>query len=720
MDRLIICYRFILKLICKNVLLEAGTAIIFFGTLANHPDLIYSGKQAIQELKAMGYTTPTEENPIRVYPASTSEKFSSVHAGGWRPGIITIRENPVGNLTPDIYLRHELMHEACFRTCGSQYPIWAQEASAIYFSGELKLHPNPETITNDRLNHLQESVRVHAKLDLESYKTLSDLMMIYGWNQKPCYISEEIANLISKENIVTGGFSYILISLISGRILDSSGNISAKYPPGSLLKIPYTASLKDGSPHEVCQELIRSDTSKLLSRQNAADIDLYQFFISSIGKIQVPSHRDEKFWLTCLGERNLNNLFPIEANLYELALMLRTSILYRPNFFIGLTENGFSEGSTLYHESEKDKKILEKLFAITKTGTVSDSMGNPLVGHLMVAWPANDPNFLAVFRTSGTNGASNIRRASPILEKWSKQFLASYGTVRVRLLSLIPSHSWKIEHLSPIIEKKEDKFITRISSNGKFLIQSTAKGSRKERIVTGILKTDPDGQMVILETDPESYADAVLSAEASNLGLGSEARKAMRAVIVWNALHGLSRHPETESLCDTTHCMVYLGFLPTEKPKKEHTDSLIYSFLDKLAFKNQLDWLMFSKGGHDRWRKVFSFVEINQLTNEYEVLEIRRERTRNGNIFIHLIYPELEESVPCELFTKRAKLPSCPTMIQRNDADHLWIFEGIGQGHDQGLSVLKAKALSESGHDAFFILTDAYDQENNRNVKDKE
>jgi peptidoglycan hydrolase-like amidase len=699
------------------MLFEAG-AILFFGSLVSSPELIRCGAEALQELKALGYTIPTGSEPVRVYPAKTGGTMSAAHAGGWRPGVITIREHPVGGLGPDVYLRHELMHEAVFRTCGGKLPLWAQEAAAIRFSGELAFRPFPESITGDQLMRLQNRVRIGAPLDHNTYRTLSDLIVLHEWPLKPCAVSDDISEMLTRRGDVRqAGFSYILISLVSGRILDSRGDVYAKSPPGSLLKIPYAASLRHAHPEEISRELAVSDTRKLLKRNNDSDAGLYRFFISGIqeqslaGRLCLPEE-DDAHWLPRLGERASDGLFPLEADLYELALMLRASVLYRPEYFVRLSENGFFEGSTLYQESEKDKKILAKLFAMTKTGTVSDSTGNPLSGHLMASWPADSPKYLAVFRTGGSNGASNIRRASAVLEKWSKQHPAETGNVSVRLLSLIPWDSWRIADKDQALEKKaSDGRTLLISSSGDFAILSSAKGSRRERIVSGILKIDAENQTLVLETDPETYADAVIRAEADNLK--GEAAKAMRAVIVWNALHGTRRHPETASLCDTTHCMVFMGTRPDETAGSgRQTDPKVYAFLNNLAFTSRLNWLMFSKGGDDRWQRRYPFSEMNRLAGEQNVLEIRRERTRTGQIRIHLMYPENHETVPCDVFKIKIGLPSCPDTVRRDDKNRQWRFEGVGQGHGQGLSVLRAKALGEAGHDAKYILKDAYDVEN--------
>ena len=699
----------------KALLLEAGAAIIFFGSLSTHQELARHGPLALSELRSLGYQTPPGSDPVRVYPAKTGTSFTSAHAGGWHPGVISLREDPTGSSGPEIYLRHELMHEVSSRTCAGKLPLWAEEAAAIAFSGKLKGQSITGPPTESEIDHLREKARVGAGLDAASYSALSKLVSASGWPSEPCAVSKEIERLVSA-NTADPGFSYILISLLSGQLLDAKGDLKTRHPPGSLLKIPYVASLQEASNEAVGEELSASDTTRLLNRKSSFSSDQFRL-LSSIVKDaplarniapQEVADKNEHFWRQYLGERDREGNFPFEANLQELALVLRASLLFQPARFRGLSGNGFTPGSTLYNEPEHNKAILKSLHAMCKTGTVSDERGNPLVGHLMVAWPQEDPLFLAVFRSSGSNGASSIRRASEVLQGWSSRYTPAYGQVPVRLLSLTPRSSWEIQDECPSVEREEaGGRRARFSTCGRFKIISSARGSRTERIVSGLLQSFPDGNAVILRTDPETYADAVLSSEAQDLQ--GEARKALRAAIVWNGVHGSRRHPETMSLCDSTHCMVFQGQASdkAEKPRIK-TELPLLELLDGLARQKKLDWLPFSEGGVERWERQIPSGELKRLVDEPSVLDLRRERTRNGEIAVHLMYPESEERIPCEVFRAKLKLPSCPESIQSDTANSTWIFQGIGKGHGQGLSVEKARTLAKSGYSASAILKDAY------------
>jgi hypothetical protein len=698
----------------KAVLLEAGVAILFFGALAGHPELERSGAQALRELQALGYRTPSVSEPVRVYPAKTGADFTAGHAGGWHPGVISLREDPAGPFGPEIYLRHELMHEAGHLTCGGRLPLWAEEAAAIAFSGELAAGPPAGPPGESELEHLREKVRVGAGLDA-AYGALSKLVSIHGRPSEPCGVSGEMEKLVQSD-AAGSGFSYILISLLSGQILDARGDLTTRYPPGSLLKIPYAASLTEADNAAVGEELCASDTDRLLDRRRFFSPETFRFLTAPVkdaplaGSLerQAAGGGDARFWRQFVGERGPDGGFPFEAGLKALSLVLRASLLLQPERFSGLSRNGFSPGSTLYPAPERQKSILKRLHAMSKTGTVSDARGNPLAGHLMVAWPREDPLYLAVFRSSGGSGASNLRRASEVLEGWSLRCTPATGRVRVRLLTLTPRASWEIRDVCQSLEREgPGGRSVRFSTCGRFEIVSSARGSRSERWVSGLLENRADVDSVVLETDPETYADAVLSAEAQDLR--GEAQKALRAAIFWNGVHGNHRHSDTRSLCDTTHCMVFQGQAPEGSAKPPgRTDPALLGLLDDVAGQKKPGWLSFSEGGDSGWEKRIPFGELKALVDEPEVLDLRRERTRSGEITVHLMYPQTEETVPCEVFRARLKLPSCPASIQSDAANCAWIFNGTGKGHGQGLSVDRARALAGSGSSAAAILRDAY------------
>jgi hypothetical protein len=155
--------------------------------------------------------------------------------------------------------------------------------------------------------------------------------------------------------------------------------------------------------------------------------------------------------------------------------------------------------------------------------------------------------------------------------------------------------------------------------------------------------------------------------------------------------------------------MVFQGILADRKPQREDlTDPNLLKLLDELAEFKKLDWLSFSKGGTERWEKGIQVSDLNKMVDEPSILDIRRERTRTGDIAVHLMYQENEEIVPCDFFREKLKLPSCPEAVRFDEGRSSWVFSGIGEGHGDGLSVSRAAALARAGHSASAILTDAF------------
>lgn len=688
---------------------EAGAAILFFGVLAGQPELHQAGRAAVEELATLGYRVPGEVEPVRVFPALTGGAVSGRHAGGWRPGSIFLRDKPQGTWDARVYLRHELMHEASFRTCGGRLPLWAEEAAALSFSGEVPA--GADAPDGAVLERLRQAVREGAPLDAVAMDALARLVSRAGWPREACAVAAELEKLLGTAAARSGDLAYLLVSLLSGRVLEAGGDQKSRHPPGSLLKIPYAAALGNAAPSVLGRELAASDTDALLKRKADFDPERYRLFLSpvkgsALGQSPAagePPGPDERYWRRFLGERDGDGSFPLTASLPELAQVLRAAFLARPDYFAGLEQNGVLPQSTLFGQAEADKSVLRKLRALAKTGSASDARGTPLVGHLAVAWPADGPVYLAVFRQGGSNGASTLRRAAPLLREWAGRHPAEFGRVRVRLLTLAPRSQWEIRDECPAFSTGR----RRVSLCGQFRIVSAARGGRSERRVAGIIHQAPDGGPAVLETDSETYADAVLDAEAQHLK--GAARDAMRAVVVWNGSHGSHRHTDTDALCDTTHCMVFRGRLPDAgPPSTATTDAGLLALLDGLAAARRLHWLPFAKGGAERWEKALDVRELARLVGETEVLDIRRERRKGGAVFVHLLYPGNEDVLPCEVLRNTLKLWSCPDAIEHRAGEGRWIFRGIGEGHGLGLSVSRAAELAEAGRDAAAILRDAY------------
>lgn len=685
-----------------------GAAVLFFGALTQRPELQHAATTALAALAAQGYHIPGEDDPVRVFPALTDGDFSGQHAGGWRPGSVYLRQQPQGGLSEAVYLRHELFHEVSYRSCDGRLPGWAEEAAAMHFSGELAGLEAGSWPKDAELAGLRERIRQGAELEGNDRLLLGRLVANADWPAEPCALSPKLSKLLGTLFNEAGPSGYLLMSLLSGRILESGGDLQSPLPPGSLLKIPYAAALNQANPDTLAAELAASDTDKLLQRREQFQPAQYRLLLSPIKQqdlAQSPDPtRDRQAWRSYLGERGADGSFPLQSSLPELALAMRAALLTQPAYFRGLTQNGALPNSTLYGQSEAHKKLLRQIQALTKTGTVSAGNGQPLAGHLLVAWPAAHPVFLALFRQRGVNGAAVLPKAAALLDAWQQTHPVRFAAVRIRLLTPTDLASWETRADCPELPGPQNRLITVC---GQFRIVSSARASRSERLVSGILHRTGDAGPAVLETDVDSYVDAVMSAEAQ--ALTGSARQAMRAVIGWNASHGGHRHPDSESLCDTTHCMVFMGRLPTDKPLgSDPIDVKLLHLLDNLAAEAGLNWLSFSNGGDQRWRRQISHRDMNSVFAESRILDIRRERRKNGDLFIHLFYPDGEEAISCEVFRNTLKLPSCPDAINPT-ADHdAWEFQGIGAGHGQGLAIVHAQALADAGRTTEQILRDAY------------
>ncbi|MGD0959090.1 MAG: hypothetical protein ABSB19_04710 [Methylomonas sp.] len=679
-----------------------GAGILLFGVLTGQGALLDAGAQALAELAAQGYRIPTADEPVKVFPALTEGEFSARHAAGWRPGSIFLRAQPQGGLDAAVYLRHELLHEAAYRSCATPVPIWALEAAAMQFSGELAASPPEAQPDENQLRALKERIQQDAALESNHYRTLQMLVARYGWPPRPCAQSPQLTQILGAALNRNGG-GFVLMSLPSGRILEAGGDRQGRLPPGSLLKIPYAAALTDVNPAALGRELAASDTAALLRRRAQLQIDLYHRFLTPISpppsfKRQPQSEQD---WRAYLGERGADGVYPLLASLPELALTLRAALQYKPDYFQGLSENGLMPETTLAGQSAADLQILRTIHALSKTGSASDANGRMLAGHLAVLWPLEHPIYLAVFRQSGVRGAALLPTAAAWLRKWLASYPPAYAVAWVRLLSLTPADSWEARPECPELVNEHSRY----TLCGAYRIVSNAKGSRSERRVDGVLYKNA-GAGIMLETDMQSYVEAVIDAEAQNLTGG--ALSALQAVIAWNAAHAGRRHPGG-GLCDSTHCMVFMGQAPDKAEiNREKIDARLLGKLEQLAAKQGLDWLPFAKGGKQSWQRRLSSGELAATLSEPGILEIRRERRKNGERLIHLYYPDSEEVLDCELFRNRLRLPSCPDAILPVAEPDGWRFEGIGAGHGLGLAVEQAQALSSQGRSAWEILLDAY------------
>ncbi len=543
------------------------------------------------------------------------------------------------------------------------------------------------------------------------------MLVRHGWPQAACEIPAEIAAQLKEAHPIRHSpLSWVVLGALSGEVLEESGDITGEYPPGSLLKVAYAAALAGDGAYGAGDELLQSDTASLARRWRHLSRDVYRLILSagSVEKAAVFAGGEktlESEQVFCLlGERCSGGDYAAVFSLRELARILRTALLIAPDRFSALAHNGFSAGSTLFAANKEGKVLLGKLRAVSKTGTASTPAGEPLAGHLFLAWPAEAPAYLAVIRRGGTRGSGVLEAAEALLSRWVKEYSPGYKPVRVMLLSGVrPEEREVLEDCPGFDIQRREGSSYRATTCGEFRIVANARGSRSERIVAGIFERSA-AKDLLLVASPESYAAAVLESEAAHLA--GEAREALRAVVMWNGMHGAGRHSDTTSLCDLTHCMVFRGFAPGRKreaPRCARWDLLLR--LDELARINSSSWLHFSKGGAEKWEHTLGAGDIADIFGEEMLLDVQRERKRDGAVSIHLEYGQAAEDVPCEVLRRSLKLPSCPAGISYQREHNQWVFRGIGAGHGLGLSVAAAQELADAGKSASEILENAYGKE---------
>lgn len=696
------------------MLREVASSLVFIGIFAHDMALISGGQRAELELEQAGFTLVTPPQTVRVYPwsdkAVNSPSPALPHvAASWEPGVIRLRPNPQGGVSALHYLRHELAHQANYVSCNAKLPGWADEARAISFSGEVEVEGKDaeQGLRPSDLEHLRGFVRVNSPLDARAYSVVRSLVRQYGWPPEPCAVSPEIRARVAAEEISSEPLSALLMSMPSGRVIETRGGWQRSLPPGSLMKLLYVSALRETGGHRFGDELARSDTAQLAAWRSHLDAAYFERLTAGLRRplrtIDGLSAR------TLLGERDDQGEYPFAGTLAELSRAIRNGVLGDPQRYGGLERNGQYEGSTGW--GRKVPQALVQAGAMIKTGTVSDRFGRPILGQVAILWPSTAPHYLALLRRGGVRGAQVLEDGAEILTQWSTAYAPARTVVRVRLLPKVPANSWEIAPAcnagseSEIIPPSSGDANWRYSACGWWRLTTTARNALPLRYVRGALKA-VDGEL-LLETDAESYVDGVTRAEGDELR--GAARTALRAVVFWNGVHGEHRHPASHSLCDTTHCMVFRGAPRIEEMKTgERTDPHLLKILDDIAHGMQEPWFEFSKGGSATWHRVLEHEKLRGGADGVAVLHISRVRTRDGDVRILVQHPDYEEQLSCEELRRRLTLPSCPAKITFDAVRQEWLAEGFGSGHGRGLDLTVAQRRAAEGATAEQILREAF------------
>ena len=735
-------------------------AILFHGALHQRSDLHRAGESAILELQGRGYSVPTTQVPVVVQlligSVQKGSDLSLSTAAGWEPGRISLREQPHSEFNEIVYLRHELMHEAVYRSCPLPLPEWVLEGSAMEFSGEVPTASEIHT-TPDSLLSLKKAIHIGATLSAVHRRTLAALISHYGWPKRPCEVPENLKKLLSEEltsNLDTStGLSYVVMNLISGRVFATSGKVATEKvatakaapvkidsresriaPIGSLLKIPFAAMLANRDDKKVGRALVRSDTDYFASlRGEVSTLDLCMLLSFPLaaqrqsGAGQMVECRDYPSKVL-LGESDLGGQYPFQYSLLDTARLIRLSFLTALPKFPVLPLHSEDARATLFTATSEVHAALGALDAWAKTGTASSKEGNPLWGHLVIAWPRANPTFIGVFRLKGVRGNAVAGHALPVIRTLKSLSERSIDPVTLPLLSALPRAAYKIEAECPSSDGLySTECIVQIppsnqySWTGKWRILTTAKHARPVRYLRGDVTSG--GKMI--RTDPVSYTGAVTSAEGG--GLPKAAREALRAVVFWNATNASSRHTSPEivpaipampehrqhehHLCDTTHCMVFMGEEHPHTKLLPPPNETLLDYLDAFDARRpatEKGWLEFSTGGEVAWSRDISIGTAAAILGIPQFSELRRYRLRNGSVEIHTISGGNDTAISCEQLTLKLDLPSCPLDVKTIASEGLLRFEGLGRGHGRGLSLTAIRESAKAGSAALDLLKLSY------------
>lgn len=681
---------------------------LFFGNFTTDTQLQLEARKLVSEYQERGYSVSGVREPLRI----RSGRLPTGRGGLWQPpDTIILSEDIQERQRLFSFLRHELIHVIVDRNC--RLPLWAQEATAMAGSGELTEHVNRDADRESMSALIKAAQNDFAPAD-KAREALASLILKHGWPIQKCAVSAPIQAFL-KPSKHASGLSWRLIHLTSGKTLQTSGNQKAAFFPGSLLKVPFAASIsatenrvKSERGEKIGHALALSDKKFFLNRIEKIDHRLLSRLLGKDSRMLSPQA------LVGLREGKLFTPF----SLTELTRMLRLSVLISPpELMQQLSDNGELPESTLKPVAESLRSILREHKVAVKTGTTRNADSMPVSGSAMLVWPADNPQYLAVLKEDGIPGFLAVQRNAALIRGWINHY-ARWGNTNtlVKLNHDLHRTAYRVGSDCEIYSVKHPALEhARISSCGVMNISTRASKRKSKRQVSGIVGTR-EGDLLLL-TDVFSYTDGVIAAEAAT-ELRGEARSALQAVVAFNALarnNPTQKEIRSEPLCSSTRCMVFQGdgrnSLLSSPTMQKRIIGLVGSLTS--AGKRYDGWLPFSLGGTQSWRKMISSEDIARRVSEPTVLSMTRERSRNGKVKIHLEYVDGRETVPCEIFRNTLKLLSCPQSIKFISSENSWLFSGVGEGHGEGLQMLFAQKMADEGRSADEILKRSFRSSNN-------
>lgn len=372
-----------------------------------------------------------------------------------------------------------------------------------------------------------------------------------------------------------------------------------------------------------------------------------------------------------------------------------------------------------------------------KTGSVRDMYGTPHHSWIVATGRRDengDPAYFAALHASGA-GTQNLLVELRRLIQSSLQHPPR--RVEVQILGLVPSNTVRLscageEPMLAKLESDDWKLIpnqSMIPQNGaryvcptgstELTFPKTATDNVKRKYAGTLRISEPEGLLVastlptrpkmakarrgsrfILETSERDYlVEAILSEFPQG---HTELLKALALVMKNNVR--FPRHGQ-RPICDTTHCQAFGQGGAVALSLRKRVEAIVKSVTDvDFALVEKRRWLPFSLGGSSPWTVKIGDRAIRRLLGmESPVLSV--ERRPNGQVQVETQSGQAAV-ISGETFRNQLKLKSFPTQIRK--VRNGWLFEGLGEGHGIGLSLLSANAWAGQGASFEMILSRYY------------
>ncbi len=683
------------------------------------------------------------------------------------PGIIELRPSALAALDAGtaLALRHEVVHHYLWQRCPqSSRDRLFHEAMAVAFSGEVEHWRRASYLTTP------QAVAILARADLDTPQARRALSRLVSEGSgvsvalrrglRRCaddapWVPLQVGELADDEH-VAGDDALVVMSTVTGAVLEARGAVTSPMPVGSTLK-PFIvhAAVADGItlprlPVRAAEPLWACGDGKTFGAEEALLASCNGWFLDVETLLREARTSAAEKASSPLG--SFGPLFvarqtsALPADMSE-AIGVRSTVRMSPLAMAELwrvlmladAPQGLDVRRALQKLGTLDgaDDVAELAGMSTKTGTVRDSASRPVLGILVAA-----DDELVVIRTR--RGVAGRGASADVAAAVKRHRHRRHHGVSVQVFGLVPADDVVARCAGTMVSLTTTPTLTGAAApdrrgRGVALRAATAGGAqavcvgapfsvtptagRDERPYAGVFAWSPPpsvstttpadptttprqraarrGSDFLFRTARGAYASGVLRAEDASLR--GEAKVALLKVIDHNVDAGAARHPQ-RPVCDTTHCQTFLG---TDANEKNGDDVVAAAIADAYTGPGARAWLPFSQGGEALWQQTRPVFEVRAAVGAFVSLHVKsgavvvvRQRVGRDGPY------DDPEPFDCERLRSRLRLPSCPSAASVV-GDH-FTFTGVGAGHGLGLDVEGAKAKAAAGTSAADILRDAY------------